>query len=53
MDEQLEKTIVHYAAMVLEWLDIDAKQHRVARPQLVETFIDTLQALEQAREQED
>lgn len=53
MDEQLDKSIVHYASMVLEWLDMDAKQHQVARPQLVEVFIDTLNALEQNREQED
>lgn len=53
MDEKLEKTIVHYASMVLEWLDIDAKQHHVERETLVETFIDTLQALEQIKAQED
>ena len=53
MDERLEMTIVHYAAMVLEWLDIDAKHFNVRRPQLVDVFIDTLQALELNREQED
>ena len=53
MDERLEMTVVHYATMVLEWLNIDAKQHKASRPQLVEMFIDTLQALEQAQEQED
>lgn len=53
MDERLEMTVVHYATMVLEWLDIDAKHHKASRPQLVEMFIDTLNALEQAKEQED
>lgn len=53
MDERLEMTVVHYATMVLEWLDIDAKHHDASRPQLVELFVDTLQALEQNREQED
>ena len=53
MDERLEMNVVHYATMVLEWLDIDAKHHKASRPQLVEMFIDTLNALEQAKEQED
>lgn len=53
MDERLELTVVHYATMVLEWLDTDAKQYNVPRPQLVELFIDTLNALEQYKEQED
>ena len=53
MNLQLEKNIVHYAAMVLEWLDIDAKQHQVERPALVDLFMDTLNALEQNKEQED
>lgn len=53
MDERLEMTVVHYATMVLEWLDIDAKHHNASRPQLVEMLVDTLNALEQAREQED
>lgn len=53
MDERLEMAVVNYATMVLEWLDIDAKHHKASRPQLVEMFIDTLQALEQNREQED
>lgn len=53
MHERLEMTVVHYATMVLEWLDIDAKHHKASRPQLVEMFIDTLNALEQNREQED
>ena len=53
MNPQLEKTIVHYASMVLEWLDIDAKHHQVDRAALVEMFMDTLNALEQNKEQED
>lgn len=53
MSERLEMTVVHYASMVLEWLDIDAKHHNASRPQLVEMFIDALQALEQNKEQED
>ena len=53
MNPQLEKSIMHYAAMVLEWLDMDAKDNHVARPALVELFIDTLNALEQNKEQED
>ena len=53
MDEQLRITIVNYASMVLEWLDIDAKENEVPRPALVEMFIDTLNALEQYKEQED
>lgn len=53
MDEHLEQTITSYAAMVLEWLDIDAREHRLQRSALVEQFIDTLQALEQWKGQED
>ena len=53
MDERLEMSVVHYATMVLEWLDIDAKHHKASRPQLVEMFVDTLSALEQDKEQED
>jgi len=53
MIERLEKNVTHYATMVLEMLDSDAKHHKVRRPQLVDMFIDTLQALEQYKEQED
>jgi hypothetical protein len=53
MNEQLEKSIVNYACMVLEWLDMDAMDYSVPRPALVEMFIDTINALEQAKEQED
>lgn len=53
MNPNLEKSIVHYATMVLEWLDMDAKEDQVARPALVELFIDTLNALEQIKQQED
>lgn len=53
MNERLEMNVVNYATHVLEWLDIDAKHYKASRPQLVEMFIDTLQALEQNKEQED
>lgn len=53
MDERLDMTIVHYASIILERLDVDAKHFNVRRPQLVDVFMDTLQALEQNREQED
>lgn len=53
MDERLEMTIVHYAAMVLEWLDIDAKKHKTPRPQLVQKFVDALWVNEQIKAQED
>lgn len=45
--------IAGYAAMVLEWLALDAAEGGFRRSALVEQFIDTLQALEQIREQED
>lgn len=53
MNEELRIAIVNYASMVLEWLDIDAKENGVPRPALVEMFMDTLNALEQYKEQED
>ena len=53
MNEQLRITIVNYVCMVLEWLDMDAKENSVPRPALVEVFTDTLNALEQNKEQED
>lgn len=53
MDERLERTITSYAAMVLEWLDIDATENNLRRSALVEQFIDTLQALDQWKGQED
>lgn len=53
MNPNLEKMIMHYTAMVLDWLDLVANDQGVARPPLVELFIDTLQALEQNKEQED
>ena len=53
MEERIEKTIVHYATMVLEWLDIDAREYKVKRSNLVDMFIDTLQALEQWKSQAD
>ena len=53
MNEHMHKAVTHYATMVLEWLDADAKYHEVPRPALVELFTDTINALEQAKEQED
>lgn len=53
MDERLDMTINHYAAMVLEWLDIDSKQNKIQRAHLVEKLVDNIWALEQIREQED
>lgn len=49
----MEKSIAHYASMVLEWLDIDARQHHVPREQLVGLFMDALQGLDEQREQEE
>ena len=53
MMRHLEKCILSYATLVLNWLDMVAHDQGMARPQLVELFIDTLQALEQNTEQED
>lgn len=53
MNHEISEQIEKYAAVVLDWLDIDAKENNVLRPALVELFIDTLQALEQNKEQED
>ena len=53
MNQIIRRLIENYAALVLEWLDLVAKDQGVARPPLVELFIDTLQALEQNKEQED
>lgn len=53
MNLHLEKNVVNYATLVLEWLDLLAHDQGVARPPLVELFMDTLNALEQNREQED
>ena len=53
MNPHLEKCIIKYATLVLDWLDMIAHDQGMARPQLVELFIDTLQALEQNKEQED
>ena len=53
MNQQIRMLIEKYAALVLDWLDLVANDQGVARPPLVELFIDTLQALEQNREQED
>lgn len=53
MNQQIRERIENYAVRVLNLLDLDAKNHHVARPPLVELFIDTLNALEQNKEQED
>lgn len=51
--KELETTVTHYAAIVLEWLDADAEENKLQRRDLVDMFIDTLQALEQWKSQED
>ena len=53
MNQQIREQIESYAVSVLEWLDMDAKNHGVARSPLVDLFMDTLNALEQNKEQED
>lgn len=53
MDVELIRLIERYASMVLEWLDIDAAEHRLPRAALIDQFIDTLNALHQIKEQED
>lgn len=53
MNEQIFKLIERYAEMVLEWLEIDSQQNDVPRSLLVERFMDTLNALEQWKSQED
>lgn len=53
MMDALIRLIERYASMVLEWLDADAKEHKLDRAALVEQFIDTLNALEQIKSQED
>ena len=53
MDERLIRLIERYASMVLEWLDADAKEHKLPRSVLVEQFIDALNILEQIKSQED
>lgn len=53
LEEKHLRLIEHYASMVLEWLDLDATEHNLPRAELVEQFVDTLQAMEQYKEQED
>lgn len=53
MNESLHRTIEKYAEMVLEWLDVDSKACEVKRSDLLELFVDTINALEQNRSQED
>lgn len=53
MNETLHRATENYAQMALEWLDIDARVHRVKRADLLELFIDTLRAMNMTMEQED
>ena len=53
MDELLHKSIEKNAETALELLDIDAKMHQVKRSDLLELFIDTINAMNQNKEQED
>ena len=53
MSELLYDLIERYAEMVLEWLEIDSRHNDIPRQLLVEQFMDTLNALEQNKEQED
>ena len=53
MDEALHRVAQNLAQTMLDWLDIYARLHSVSRDDLMELFIDTLRALEQARAQED
>ena len=53
MNQSVRGVIESSATLVLDWLDLIAHDQGMARPPLVELFIDTLQALEQNKEQED
>lgn len=53
LEERQIRLIEHYASMVLEWLDLDAIEWKVSREKLLEQFVDTIQAMEQTKEQED
>lgn len=53
MDELLHLSIEKNAETALKLLDVDSKIHQVNRSELLELFIDTLRALEQALAQED
>ena len=53
MNESLHRPAEKYASLVLEWLDIDSKACEMKRSDLLELFIDTINALNQAKEQED
>ena len=53
MPEELVKLIERYASCVLEWLDLDAEEYHLHRSKLLEQFIDTINAKEQTKEQED
>lgn len=53
MNETLHRAVENYATMAFEWLEIDARVHRVKRSDILELFIDTLRAMEQNIEQEE
>lgn len=50
---EIHSKIEAYAETILNILDVDADSYNVRRGQLVALLIDTLQAMEQTREQED
>jgi hypothetical protein len=50
---QVESKIVRYASIVLEILDDAANENNVKRAILVDMFVDTLNALEQWKIQEE
>ena len=51
--EVVYRMIERYASTTLESLDTLSDYHHIPRAELLELLIDTLQALEQAKEQED
>lgn len=53
MEPELLRRIERYAAIVLEWLEEDAKEHHIHRTALVDLFLDTVNVLDQMQEQED
>ena len=52
MNVELLQMIERYASMVLEWLDMDAHEHRLHRTALVEHFVETLTALNQIKKED-
>lgn len=53
MNETLHRAVENFATITFEWLETDARVHRVKRSDILELFIDTLRAMEQNIEQED